>query len=179
MAEEYLDVVDEEDRVTRRATFEEVIERKLRRRTVNVLLSKDLNLEEIAIAKRSANQKSSPGKWHVTAGGHVVSGESYEAAAYRETIEELFGGVPPTRPLGLRIVARFQNDAPEKGKFENSALVTGVYDGIFTPDPKEIETIEWRRTIDVMEDVDRNPGIYTKTMGIVIPLLRIYMNERL
>ncbi len=166
--EEYLDVVDENDNLIRTATFAEVKEKGLRRRTVNVMIA-DSGLDRVALALRSRNQKSSPNKWHVTAGGHLNSGETYEQAAYRETLEELFRDEPPQTALKLIEIARFRNDVPAKRKFEYTSFLYAVHSGPFFPDKNETEEIIWRDSDEVIADLARNPDKYTATMGIVMP----------
>lgn len=171
MTEEYLEVVDEEDRVIRSATFAEVRENGLRRRTVNAMMTTP-RLERIALALRSKDQKSSPGKWHLTAGGHNNSGESYKEAAYREILEELFEGQAPRTPFNLIEVAKFRNDVPERRKFEYTTFFYAVHEGPFFPDPGEIERISWMPTDEVLSDLRGNPDKYTVTMGVVMPFFQ-------
>jgi isopentenyldiphosphate isomerase len=44
---------------------------------------------ELFLQKRSLTKDIQPGKWDTSVGGHVSSGESIEAALFRETKEEL------------------------------------------------------------------------------------------
>ncbi|MBQ0077566.1 MAG: NUDIX domain-containing protein [Bacteroidales bacterium] len=41
------------------------------------------------LQKRSSNKTSYPGLWDIAVGGHVIYGEMYEEALYREAAEEL------------------------------------------------------------------------------------------
>ncbi|MDE0229164.1 MAG: PLP-dependent transferase [Spirochaetaceae bacterium] len=59
----------------------------LRHRTVHVLVYDDRG--HLLLQKRSAGKEIQPGKWDTSVGGHLESGESYPAAAVRETAEEL------------------------------------------------------------------------------------------
>ena len=59
----------------------------LRHRAVHVLVYDDRG--HLLLQKRSAGKEIQPGKWDTSVGGHLESGESYPAAAVRETAEEL------------------------------------------------------------------------------------------
>ncbi|MBI4118841.1 MAG: NUDIX hydrolase [Parcubacteria group bacterium] len=99
--DEFLDLVDENDKVIGRKKRSEVYTEKLSNfRVVNafVVNSKD----EIWIPRRTANKRMFPLYLDMSMGGHVESGESYENAFKRETMEELNidTGKAQTRLLG-------------------------------------------------------------------------------
>ncbi len=84
---EILDVVDGKNRVTGKASKREVYERGLNHRIVHVLVFNSKG--EMLLQLRSGNVGFRPGHWVTSAGGHVISGESYEKAASRELYEEI------------------------------------------------------------------------------------------
>jgi 16S rRNA (adenine1518-N6/adenine1519-N6)-dimethyltransferase len=53
----------------------------------------------VLLQKRSAGMKIDPGKWDVSAGGHVDEGQTYELAAEQELQEEL--GITGLQPRGF------------------------------------------------------------------------------
>ena len=59
----------------------------LRHRAVHVLVYDDRG--RLLLQKRAAGKEIQPGKWDTSVGGHLAAGESYPAAAVRETAEEL------------------------------------------------------------------------------------------
>lgn len=59
----------------------------LRHRAVHVLVYDDRG--RLLLQKRSAGKEIQPGRWDTSVGGHLAAGESYPAAAVRETAEEL------------------------------------------------------------------------------------------
>ena len=59
----------------------------LHHRAVHVLVYDDRG--RLLLQKRSAGKEIQPGKWDTSVGGHLAAGESYPAAAVRETAEEL------------------------------------------------------------------------------------------
>ena len=85
---EYLDVVDDSDCVIGKATRKEVYEKKLTHRIVHVLVINPIN-SKIYIQKRADSVSYLPGHYSTSAGGHVLSGESYDQAVARELNEEL------------------------------------------------------------------------------------------
>ena len=174
---EYLDIVDENDCVIGKASFDEVRSKGLRRRTVNIIVARDKSLLEILIAKRSARQVSSPNKWHVSAGGHVDSGETYIEAGYREMREELFANQTPPVPPILSEIARYLNDVPAKRKFENTCLLYAVHPGPFTVDNEEIEEVRWVNPEEVVRESRRLPEEYTATLKDAIVRFEEYRSR--
>jgi isopentenyldiphosphate isomerase len=84
---ELLDVVDDDDCVIGYAERKDAYLQKLPHRIVHVLLFN--SNQEIALQLRGMNVSFCPGHWSTTVGGHVLSGESYEDAAIRESREEI------------------------------------------------------------------------------------------
>ena len=86
--DEYLDLVDDNDRVTGRMLRSEVYAQGLKNfRVVNAFI---VNSEgKIWIPRRAANKRLFPLCLDMSMGGHVESGESYDYALQRETMEEL------------------------------------------------------------------------------------------
>ncbi len=100
VAEEWLEVVDENDEVCGRMPRAEIHATGARHRAVHVFL---LNRKgDLYLQKRSRFKDSHPGKWDSSASGHLDPGESYLDSAIRELGEELWLEAPG----GLRRVAR-------------------------------------------------------------------------
>lgn len=93
----------------------------------------------LLLQKRSANKDTAPGKWDTSVGGHLGRGESYLAAAIRETAEELgIGGAEPARLFDFK-----HRTANESEDIRTYGLVWG---GETRPEPSEIEELrEWSR----------------------------------
>jgi 8-oxo-dGTP pyrophosphatase MutT (NUDIX family) len=85
MAEEYVDVVDEKDRVTGQAPKAAVHRHGLRHRVAAVLLQGEDGKYLIPTA---SGIKAEAGLLYHSAAGHVLSGESYLDSALRELQEE-------------------------------------------------------------------------------------------
>ncbi len=85
---ELLEVVDESGRVTGLATRGQCHgDPALAHRAVHVLVRNSKG--DLFLQKRAATKRVQPGKWDSSVGGHLLPGESYEAAAKRELEEEL------------------------------------------------------------------------------------------
>ncbi|MEV7615594.1 NUDIX domain-containing protein [Streptomyces sp. NPDC089799] len=97
-ADEILDVVDREDRVTGRARRGEVYARGLIHRCVFVLAT---NAEgRVFVHRRTASKLVFPSHWDMFVGGVLGAGEDYATAALREAEEELgVSGLPQPVPL--------------------------------------------------------------------------------
>jgi len=86
--EEYLDILDESGAVIGRELRSRCHENpELRHRAVHVFVRNSRG--EIFLQKRAITKLIQPGKWDTSVGGHLQVGESYEAAAARELLEEL------------------------------------------------------------------------------------------
>ena len=98
---EWVDVVDDDDRVVGRVTRPEIRTRNLLHRAVYVFV---LNTRgELFVHRRTATKDVYPGYCDLTIGGVVGAGEDYDAAAERELAEELgLVGAPIVRLGNLR-----------------------------------------------------------------------------
>ncbi|MCP3682715.1 MAG: NUDIX domain-containing protein [bacterium] len=87
MTEEFVDIVDEEDKVVGKATREEADRKDLRRRVSRILV---FNKEENMLIQKRADTKSKyPGLYDIGVGETLNSGEDFESAATRGLEEEV------------------------------------------------------------------------------------------
>lgn len=84
---ELLDVVDDDDRVIGQAARGDVYARRLRHRTVFILVRDER--ERIFVHQRAADKLVFPSHYDMFVGGVVGAGETYDTAAWREASEEL------------------------------------------------------------------------------------------
>ncbi len=99
--DEYLDLVDEDDAVIGKKRRSEVYAEHLSNfRVINAFVINSRG--ELWVPRRAAHKRIFPLCLDMSVGGHVESGESYDAAFARETKEELNIDVSavPTRLLG-------------------------------------------------------------------------------
>lgn len=104
MMEEYFDLVNEEGAVVGRASRNECHGNPaLIHQAVHVAVFDDGG--RLFLQKRSPNKDIQPGKWDTSVGGHLQPGESAEAGARREMLEEL-GIAPPMLERGYHYLWR-------------------------------------------------------------------------
>lgn len=97
---EYLDIVDENNKLTNEVKSRKLVHEKgLWHREIVVWIIKDK--KKALIQKRAATKKLEPNKWSLTA-GHVNSGESIIKSAIREVTEEL--GVEKLGPSDFKFI---------------------------------------------------------------------------
>jgi len=96
--EEWVDIVDDNDRVVATATRAEMRAGNLLHRAVYVFVLNGRG--EVFVHRRTPTKDVYPGYCDVTIGGVVGAGESYDAAAERELAEELGVVGAPIARLG-------------------------------------------------------------------------------
>lgn len=128
---EWLDVVDEQDRVVGCASRAQVHAHQLLHRAVHILWFNTRG--ELYIQKRAPSKDTYPGRYDSSAAGHVAPGEDYDSAAARELAEEL--GLTHLQPQRLFKI----HACPETGhEFVWVYRLTGDY--LAQPNPHEIES---------------------------------------
>lgn len=128
--DELFDLVDERDMVigtVRRGVAHS--DPSLIHRSVQVLVLDAA--DRILLQLRSARKDLFPGYYCASASGHVMAGESYDATASREIVEEL-GVAPPLRGLGVTMVRSVYES-------ELTALYIARHDGPFQFHPTETD----------------------------------------
>jgi len=131
MSEEWFEIVDEQGGVLGRATRRECHGNPaLMHQVVHVLVVDSQG--RLFLQKRSADKDIQPGKWDTSVGGHVMPGESLQAAAQREMDEEL--GV---EGAGLEFLYHYIMRSPVET--ERVATFRASWDGPFRINPAEIE----------------------------------------
>jgi len=161
---EMVDIVDERDRVIGRASRAACHgDPSLMHRVVHILVLNPAG--ELLLQRRGMNKEIQPGKWDTSVGGHMASGEAYDAAARRELREELGieakGGlthlydyiwrseIETERVRTYRLIHdgpyRIQKEEIEEAGFWTPAEIEArLGSGVFTPNFEE----EWERFTD-------------------------------
>lgn len=146
---EIFDVVDEEDQVVASLPRERVHADYLRHRAVHILLRNHAG--EIFLQKRAPWKEINPNVWDSSAAGHLEAGETYEAAAHRELLEEVgvdtelrrLGKLTPCEATGNEFIEVY--GGTHSGPFELAGLeITG---GAFFP-PEQIDRWSKQRPED-------------------------------
>jgi isopentenyldiphosphate isomerase len=94
MAEEMLDVLDEQGNVTGKARRSEVHRKGLIHRTVMFFIFDKGG--RVFVNQRALGKEFYPGHWSIVLGGHVSSGQTPDEAVLREAEEE--AGIKGVRP---------------------------------------------------------------------------------
>lgn len=131
---EFLDVVDGNDHVVGRVPKKEIYDKSLIHRIIHILVFNKNG--DLLLQLRSAKCSFCPHHWSTSAGGHVRSGESCEAAAMREYTEE----------LGTKSELEFFSKDFYRGKGSpDKFLITfkTAHNGPFKPDKGAVERAEF------------------------------------
>jgi isopentenyldiphosphate isomerase len=162
--EEPFDVVDEQDRVIGRAPRREVHARRLRHRSIHVLVFDQAG--RVFLQKRSQAKDSCPGRWDSSCSGHLDAGEDYDVAATRELREEI--GLVPTAPpeRWLRL------EASERTGWEFVWVYRLRSEGPFVLNPAEIEGGAWFAPGEVDAGLRDRPEEFAGAFRYLWPLVR-------
>ena len=158
-AEEYFDVVDQDDAIVGRATRREVHARGLLHRAVHALVFNRSG--ELFLQKRSQNKDTAPGVWDSSASGHVDAGEDYDGCVRRELREEIGLEVarPPARWLRLR--------ACEETGWEFVWVYREEAEGPFTLNPEEIDCGAWCSPAEIARRVREQPAEFASSFRLI------------
>ncbi|MCA8995819.1 MAG: NUDIX domain-containing protein [Planctomycetaceae bacterium] len=149
--EEIFDVCDLHDRVIGQAPRSVVHEKNLLHRAVHIWLWRSDG--RLVVHLRSRQKDQFPQCYTSSASGHVDHGESYDQAAKRELWEEL--------KLGGEISFVCQLPAGPETAYEHTALYFLQSDDEPHPDPQEIERLEERWFVEILQRVETSPERFT------------------
>jgi isopentenyl-diphosphate Delta-isomerase len=157
---EWLDVVDDRNRVIGAATRREIHARRLRHRAVHVLLFDPAG--RLYVQQRSATKDSFPLCFDSSASGHVDRGEEYDACAARELREELGLAVAPARLAPVFGILA----GPDTGEeFTLVYRLAGAF--VPRPNPDEIVAGAFDELGAIAADLARDPGRYARSFRVV------------
>ncbi len=158
---EWVDVVDDNDRVVETVTRAQVRAENLHHRAVSIAV---LGSDGRLLVHRRANTKDVwPSMWDLAAGGVVAAGESYEDAARRELVEELGITAKQWEPLGE---GRYTDD--RVSLIGRGFLV--VHDGPFTFTDGEIAEVRWVGR-EELERLLATEAFVPDNVALMLPLL--------
>jgi isopentenyldiphosphate isomerase len=161
MSEELVDIVDDDDNVIATVTRSEMRAGRLQHRSVGIaVMSTDGRL---LIHRRSLAKDIWPGWWDIAAGGVVVAGETYEAAAQRELKEE----------LGIEADVEFlgQSRYVDDDVAEMCRGYRVVHDGPFEFSDGEVSEVRWV-TFAELGAMRTTHTFLPDSIALLLPLLR-------
>ncbi|MBI2039539.1 diphosphomevalonate decarboxylase [Candidatus Microgenomates bacterium] len=148
--EEIFIVVDKNDKVLGYKPRSVCHKERLLHRTAAVAVMN--NKSEVLLQKRSRNVEMNPGKYTLSASGHVSKGETYEEAAQKELKEEL--GITGKLKFEKKIIKDFPDH------FEMQSFYTTDYNGPFKIQKDEVEKVEF-------VPVDKLPEYFSKSLATI------------
>lgn len=167
MADELLDIVNDEDVVIGQEMRSTVHQKGLQHRGVHVFLFSEDG--KMLVQKRSAERASSPSLLDCSVSEHVKAGESYLDAAVRGMKEEMgVDGVDLKPPATIKM---------EYGPNDNE--ISRIYEGRVRPervrfDPVEISEIRYMGLEEIKEEMANEKGLYC---GWFIEIMKWYFNK--
>ena len=157
MVDEILDIVDEKDRVIGQAPRAVChTDPSKIHRAVHVFVFNRTG--ELLLQLRGYGKRIQPGKWDISAGGHMAAGEGYDEAAARELEEEL--GVSKAKGL-TRLYDYLWRSPVETERIRTYLL---VHDGPFRFPSDEIEALRFWKPTEVEAALGR--GIFTPNFEV-------------
>ncbi len=158
---EWLPLVDEEGKITGRATRNEVHRGPGKLHPV-VHLHITNSKKEIYLQKRPMHKDVQPGKWDTAVGGHVAYGETIENALIRETAEEL--NIKGFKPIPLAKY-KWESDVESELVFSFRALYNAT--PIFNK--QEVDDGRFWSVNEIKENL--NKGVFTPNFENEFPML--------
>lgn len=119
-------------------------------KVVDILIFNDKN--ELVLQMRALDDKSYPGHWDFSAGGHVELGEEDQNAAEREIFEEL--GIKGTPNFISSEHFSYPGWTSKIIREVDASIYKMNHNGLFNIDPKEVEKVEFFPLAEVQKMID-------------------------
>lgn len=152
----YIELVNENDTVIGAEEKLLVHQKGLLHRAFSILVFNEKS--ELLIHQRALHKYHSGGLWTNTCCGHPNAGELMETAVHRRLSEEMGFDCPLEMKFKFHYTTEFGNGLIEN---EIDHVYIGNYNGTFVVNPEEVATFRWIPLNELMEDVEKNPEIYT------------------
>ena len=157
---EILDIVNEKDEVIGQAEHDDIYIKSFTRRIVHVLIFNKKG--EIALQFRSKKKKYYPQHWITTAGGHVQTGESYNAAALREMEEEV--GIIGKLKFSYK---EYYREPHRKNQYMFLSTYSLEHDGPFQINKDEVERLEFFSLAQIQEMIRKGEKFHPELSYIL------------
>lgn len=168
MAEELVDIVNEKDEVIGRAPKGEKIAKGFVSRNVAIFLADSEG--NLIITRRAASKRSYPDRYDASACGNVTAGESYEAAAKRELLEEL--GID----CSLIFLGKIYNEFESEHRLR---YFTGIFAGRWDGEARllggELSELRKMTVAEISELIARSPDLFTPGFVADFPVVKRFV----
>ncbi|NOQ65408.1 MAG: NUDIX domain-containing protein [Methyloprofundus sp.] len=155
MNQELIAVVDENDHFIDNQPRNLVHKKGLRHRAVHILVFNEQ--QQLFLQKRSLSKDVNAGLWDTSAAGHVDAGESYDACAHRETIEELGVCVDASLQFLFKLPAKADTG------MEFVQVYHSIHNGPFSLEEGEIDAGKWFAIKEISHRVAEDDPLLTLT----------------
>ena len=112
---------------------------------------------KLLIQQRAHDKYHAGGMWANTCCSHPRPGEDLNAATERRLLEEVGITAQLEEIFSFIYFYKFDNGLYE---YEYDHVFIGSYNGEFSPNPEEINTLEWIKAEDLLEDLLVSPEKY-------------------
>lgn len=133
-------------------------------RAISVVIF-DEDKEKILLHKRAATKATWPSFWTNPCCTHPFKDESYKAAAERRLKEEMGFSTPLEQAFKFIYEAKFNETW---GEHELDAVFVGSYSAEIKPNPEEVADYKWVKIEELLDDVKKNPDVYTPWFKIIL-----------
>jgi len=169
---EWLDIVDQENRIIGAAPRAIVHRKAYMHRAVHVMVFNSAG--EVFVQRRSLDKDTNPGLWDTSCAGHIDSGESVLIGAMRELFEEL--GITVTSEA-LKECGQI-HPSSDNG-FEHVGLFTVLSDEKLDLCSREIIDGRWHSLSSLDAWLEREPNLFTTTFSDVWKIFRQHIHQRI
>lgn len=119
---------------------------------------------ELLIHKRASGKYHSGGLWTNTCCSHPRVGEELNTAVHRRLEEEL--GFDTDLEKQFHFIYKAKVGDLTEHEFDH--VYFGSFEGEFTPDPDEVEDVEWISYDNLIKDMKTHPEKYTEWFKIIM-----------
>lgn len=171
--EEFVILVDKDDRAIGRAEKMEAHEKGLLHRAFSVFLFNDAG--ELLIQQRADHKYHTAGQWSNTCCSHPAPGETVANAAARRLIEEMNIEAPVKEMFKFRYRAELENGLIEN---EMDNILFGNYNDDPHPNPEEVKDWRYISFDKLRSEISENENLFTPWFRLVLDKVEEAFNQK-
>lgn len=127
---------------------------------------------EMLLHQRAPGKYHSGGLWSNACCSHPAPGQETQAAAEKRLLEEMGIAVELTPAFSFIYKAPFDNGLTEH---EFDHVLVGYYDGVITPDPREVSDFTYEPVEKIRQELEQQPQKFTAWFKIAFPKMLEYL----